>query len=49
MIEILNIKRLNSDIIRNLDIEIWNLFVIWCLKFVIAGLSGFRHLGPSND
>ena len=42
MTEIQNIKQLDFDFIRNLYIEIWNLFVIWCLKFVISGFSGFR-------
>jgi len=29
-----------------LDIEIWNLSEIWCLQFVISGLSG---LGKGKD
>jgi len=31
MTEIQNPKQLAFDIILGLDIEIWNLFVIWCL------------------
>jgi hypothetical protein len=37
-------KQLAFDLIGYLDISIWNLFVIWCLSFVISGLSGFRPL-----
>jgi hypothetical protein len=40
MTEIQNPKKLASDLIWVLDIEIWNLFVIWCLYFVISGISG---------
>ena len=38
--EIQNSKQLVFDLILDLDIVIWNLFVIWCLYFVISGLSG---------
>jgi hypothetical protein len=31
MIEVQNPKQLAFDLICNLDIGIWNLFVIWCL------------------
>ena len=44
MTEIQNTKQLAFDRIWDLDIVIWNLFVIWCLSFVISGLSGFRSL-----
>jgi len=40
MTEILNPKQLAYDSpAADLDIVIWNLFVIWCLLFVIFGLS----------
>ena len=39
MTEIQNSKQLAFDLIWDLDIVIWNLFVIWCLSFVISGLS----------
>ena len=39
--EIQNPKQLAFDPpAADLDIVIWNLFVIWCLLFVIFGLSG---------
>jgi hypothetical protein len=44
MTKIQNPKQLAFDLILILDIVIWNLFVIWCLYFVISGLSGFRSL-----
>jgi hypothetical protein len=41
MTEIQNPKQLAFDPpVADLDIVIWNLFVIWCLLFVIFGLSG---------
>ena len=40
MTEIQNPKQLAFDLIWDLDIEILNLFVIWCLQFIISGLSG---------
>ena len=40
MTKIQNPKQLASDLILDLDIEIWNLFVIWCLYFVVSGLFG---------
>ena len=40
MTEIQNPNQLAFDLIWDLDIEIWNLFEIWCLYFVISGLSG---------
>jgi len=40
MTEIQNSKQLAHGLISDLDIVIWNLFVIWCLLFVISGLSG---------
>ena len=40
MTEIQNSKQLAFDLIWDLDIVIWNLFVIWCLEFVISGLYG---------
>jgi hypothetical protein len=33
-------KQLAFDLICDLDMVIWNLFVIWCLQFDISGLSG---------
>ena len=40
MTEILNPKQLAFDSpAADLDIVIWNLFDIWCLLFVIFGLS----------
>ena len=45
MTEIQNPQQLAFDLICNLDIVIWNLFVIWCLLFVISGLS---RLGDIN-
>jgi hypothetical protein len=44
MTKIKNSKLLAFDLIRHLDIEIWNLFVIWCLLFVISGLSGLGEV-----
>jgi hypothetical protein len=44
MTEIQNSKQLVFDLILELDIVIWNLFVIWCLQFVIFALPGFRRL-----
>ena len=38
MTEIQNSNQSAFDPIWDLDIEIWNLFVIWCLYFVISGL-----------
>jgi hypothetical protein len=32
---VLNIGILDLDIVCNLEFEIWNLFVIWCLRFGI--------------
>ena len=40
MTKIQNSKQLALDLIWDFDIEIWNLFVIWCLYFVISGLYG---------
>ncbi|MGD1972687.1 MAG: hypothetical protein PVG73_01360, partial [Desulfobacterales bacterium] len=34
--EIQNLKQLAFDFIEDLDIVFWNLFVIWCLSFVIS-------------
>jgi hypothetical protein len=44
MTKIQNHKQLAFDPPLGLDIVIWNLFVIWCLQFVISGLSGFLYL-----
>ena len=42
MTEIQNPKQLAFDPpLAGLDIVIWNLFVVWCLYFVISGLPGF--------
>ena len=41
MTEIQNPKQLAFDpSVADLDIVIWNLFVIWCLLFVVFCLSG---------
>ena len=40
MTEFQNSKQLVFDLIWDLDIVSWNLFVIWCLLFVIFDLSG---------
>ena len=40
MTKIQNSKQLAFDLIWDFDIEIWNLFVIWCLSFVISVLQG---------
>ena len=41
MTEIQNPKQLAFDLpVADLDIVIWNLFVIWCLLFVVFCLSG---------
>jgi hypothetical protein len=42
MTEIQNSKQSAFDLIWNLDIVIWDLFVIWCLQFVISGLTGLQ-------
>ena len=49
MTEIQNSKQLAFDFIWDLDIEILNLFVIWCLKFVISYLTKFRSLTSFFD
>ena len=42
MTKIQNSKQLAFDFFGDLDIAIWNLFVIWCLCFVIFRSSGFN-------
>jgi len=41
--EIQNTKQPTFDLIWDLDIVIWDLFVFWCLLFVISGLSGLGN------
>jgi hypothetical protein len=42
-------KQLVFDLIWDLDIAIWNLFEIWCLQFVISGLSGLGSKEASSS
>jgi len=41
-----DIEERKTNLFRSLDIGICDLFVIWCLKFVILGT---KHQGRAND
>jgi hypothetical protein len=42
-------KQVALGLIWELDIEFWNIFVIWCLQFAIFSLPGLDICSPNFD